>query len=39
MIYVHQLNITVGKAVRDLELLAQVLEPEAMRNHLEFLPV
>jgi hypothetical protein len=39
LIYAHQLNITIGRAVRDLELLAQVLEPEDMRNHIEFLPL
>lgn len=39
LIYAHQLNITIGRAVRDLELLAQVLDPEDMRNHIEFLPL
>ena len=39
LIYAHQLDITIGRAVRDLELLAQVLEPNDMRNHIEFLPL
>ena len=39
LIYAHQLNITIGRAVRDLELLTQVLEPEDMQNHIEFLPL
>ena len=39
LIYAHQLNITIGRAVRDLELLVQVLAPEDMRNHIEFLPL
>ncbi len=39
LIYAHQLNITIGRAVRDLELLAQVLEPDNMHNHIEFLPL
>jgi hypothetical protein len=39
LIYGHQLNITIGRAVRDLELLAQVLEPGDMHNHIEFLPL
>lgn len=39
LIYAHQLNITIGRAVRDLELLAQVLDPEDMHNQIEFLPL
>jgi hypothetical protein len=39
LIYAHQLNITIGRAVRDLELLAQVLDPTDMHNHIEFLPL
>ncbi len=39
LIYAHQLNITIGRAVRDLALLAQVLEPNDMQNHIEFLPL
>lgn len=39
LIYAHQLNITIGRAVRDLELMAQILEPEDMPNHIEFLPL
>jgi hypothetical protein len=38
VIYAHQLAITVGQAIRDLELLAMVLEPEEMQNRIEFLP-
>lgn len=39
VIYAHQLGITIGQAVRDLELIAQVLEPEEMTNRIEFLPL
>ncbi len=39
LVYAHQLNITIGRAVRDLELLARVLEPNDMHNHIEFLPL
>jgi hypothetical protein len=39
LIFAHQLNITIGRAVRDLALLAQVLEPADMHNHIEFLPL
>ena len=38
VIYAHQLGITIGQAIRDLELIAKVLEPEEMRNRIEFLP-
>jgi hypothetical protein len=36
--YAHQLKISIGQAVRDLELLAKVLDPEEMRNRVEYLP-
>ncbi len=39
LVYGHQLRLTIGQAVRDLALMAQVLEPEDMRNHIEFLPL
>jgi len=39
LIYAHQLNITIGRAIRDLEMLAQAFDPEDMRNHIEFLPL
>lgn len=39
LVYAHQLNITIGRAIRDLELLAQVLNSEDMQNHIEFLPL
>ncbi|MDA0282539.1 MAG: DUF5615 family PIN-like protein [Planctomycetota bacterium] len=36
--YAHQLGITIGQAVRDLELMASVLNLADMRNRIEFLP-
>jgi len=36
--YAHQLAISVGQAVRDLELLAKVMEAVEMQNRVEFLP-
>jgi hypothetical protein len=36
--YAHQLGISIGQAVRDLELLAKVLDPPDMLNRVEFLP-
>lgn len=38
VIYAHQLGITIGQAIRDLELIAKVLEPDEMRNRIVFLP-
>lgn len=38
VVYAHQLGITIGEAVRDLELIAKVLEPQDMKNRIEFLP-
>ena len=38
VIYAHQLGITIGQAIRDLELIATVLEPDEIRNRIEFLP-
>ncbi len=35
----HQLHPTVGQAVRDLELAAGVLEPQDVRNLVEYLPL
>jgi hypothetical protein len=38
VVYAHQLAISIGQAVRDLELLAKVLDPPDMRNRVEYLP-
>ncbi len=39
VVYAHQLAITVGQTVRDLELLANVYEPEDIENRIEYLPL
>lgn len=39
LVYAHQLSVTIGEAMRDLILIAQVLEPEDMQNHVEFIPL
>ena len=39
VVYSHQLAITVGQTVRDLELLANVYEPEDIENRIEYLPL
>lgn len=38
LVYAHQLAITTGQAVRDLELIAKALDPDDMRNRVEFIP-
>lgn len=39
IIYAHQLKTTIGQAVRDLELVAQIMTPEEMKDRIEFLPL
>jgi predicted nuclease of predicted toxin-antitoxin system len=39
VIYCHQLRITTGQAVRDLELIAKVYEPGDLENRVEYLPL
>ncbi len=39
VIYTHQLQITIGQAVRDLELIALVLSPDDVRNQVIHLPL
>ncbi|MBI2806581.1 MAG: DUF5615 family PIN-like protein [Planctomycetes bacterium] len=38
VIYAEQLGITIGQAIRDLELIAKVFDPADMKNRIEFLP-
>lgn len=39
LIYAHQLHVTIGDCIRDLELIAKAAEPEDLENHVEFLPL
>ena len=39
VIYCHQLRITTGQAVRDLELIAKIYEPADLENRVEYLPL
>jgi Domain of unknown function (DUF5615) len=39
LVYAHQLSISIGQAVRDLELVAKVLDPNDIRNRVEYLPL
>jgi hypothetical protein len=38
VIYSHQLRITIGQLVRDLELIAKVYDPGDLENRVERLP-
>jgi hypothetical protein len=39
LIYVHQLYVTIGECVRDLELIAQAADPEDLSGFVQFLPL
>lgn len=39
VIYAHPLQITIGKCIHDLELIAKNAQPEDVENHVVFLPV
>ena len=39
VVYAHQLQITIGQAVRDLELIARVLTADEIRNQIIHLPM
>ena len=39
VVYAAQLGITIGQAIRDLELIAGVLEPAEIANRIEFIPI
>lgn len=39
VIYAHQLNVTVGQCVADLELIAQASEPHEWLNSTVYLPL
>ena len=39
VIYGHQLNVTVGQCVDDLELVAKASEPNEWINRVEYLPL
>lgn len=39
VIYGHQLRVTIGQAVNDLQLMARVLEPADLAGHVEHLPL
>jgi len=39
VIYAHQLKVTIGQFIADLELIAKVGEPEDFVNWVEYLPL
>jgi predicted nuclease of predicted toxin-antitoxin system len=39
VVYGHQLQVTDGQCVRDLELIAKVMDPPDMANQVYYLPL
>ena len=39
LVYGHQLDLSIGRAIRDLELIAGVYDPDDMRDRVEYLPL
>lgn len=39
VVYAHQLNISIGQCIDDLELIAQLTEAEEWLNKLAYLPL
>lgn len=39
VIYAHQLRITIGRCVNDLELIAKAAETKELVNRVEYLPL
>jgi len=39
IIYAHQLQITIGQAIRELEMVCRVLAPDEIKNRVVRLPL
>jgi predicted nuclease of predicted toxin-antitoxin system len=39
VIYAHQLRVTIGQCVRDLELIGACGEPQDLANRVQYLPL
>ena len=39
VIYIHQLDLAIGRCVEDLELIAKVYSAEEMANWVQYLPL
>lgn len=39
LVYAHQLRVTIGQCINDLELIAKLSEPDDLLNRVEHLPL
>jgi len=39
VVFVHQMDVTIGLCVNDLELIVRVYEPEDIADRVEYLPL
>ena len=39
VIYAHQLHVSIGDCIRNLEIIAKAGEPEDLSNRVQFLPL
>jgi predicted nuclease of predicted toxin-antitoxin system len=39
VIFAHQLRVSIGDCIHDLEMIAKAGEPEDMNNRVEYLPL
>ena len=39
VIYAHQLRVTIGRCIADLEIISKAGEPEDLHNRVEHLPL
>ena len=39
VVYAHQLYVTIGQCIRDLEIIAKAGEPADLANLVQFLPL
>lgn len=39
IVFAHQLRVTIGVCVRELELIAKAANPEELANRVEYLPL
>jgi predicted nuclease of predicted toxin-antitoxin system len=39
VVYAHQLRVTIGQCVQDLEIIAKCCDPADLANHVEHLPL
>jgi hypothetical protein len=39
LIYAHPMNITIGRAIDDAELVAKIYEPSDIENFVQYLPL